>query len=1018
MDNLARYLITNRSTVESIDISNTDITDTSMADIAVLLGGCPNISTLDLSNNQITVLPEAIAAMSGLRCLYLANNQFADGVDLVEKLKCLDQLEHLSVKITDDELEDDLIVSLPNLATYNRIGLVDDAASPPKPAPQPELAFISFKGYVPAPLSDTASELSEADSLDTPDMSPGTSEGLPAPPTLSPPGIPAPETPTPAPALYTMSFGQPVEEVPTPAVLAGTPPTRHIHHHTQSVSFDLPDPDPTPTGPRPTELTPVTVPPLTSRTTLDDAVQALKDLPGCDPLLQLLKRPQLSSKNSQRRKGAGKAASPLSSEDLEHLAGVYELIRQLRTAGAAQAGAMDGKDYSTGGVLELFNHALSLKFDAHVQSVLRNLATIPADLGDVHHQLYSAFARLDLTALCVDELVAACRPMDELYDIARELVRTVNNTVAALPVCFKASMDSVQAIIDKRTGELQAKEAGYIAEIERWKAKAVEEHAARVEVEKGAIETEARLNQTTEANRQLKQDVRKLRASISGKAASTSRPRGYAAMAEFRGGRATGIVARASTTSAGPLSRTQELKRMTPSQIAEFFGLFMAAVRKHEAANPSVRLTLTEHLDGYIGTRYGIKRLAVRSAENLLASLAAHRDVSGTARLFEALLGSRVDVPYIRIHERLAESIQDLVATMLRRRNPMWPEDRLANALANVISGDISEAMYVQVLGHLYGTEAEPVVRAVKRRIVDHLVKSGRVAEGDVPQVLDMMGMGADDTRAVPTTDISITEEGRVAVNSVSIPSLTVGTTPRPRSGRATRSTVRVTLDSRVSEARAQREATARMVSRLPYHVFVDTVQLFQLARHAALLDPLADLCHAHGTDGALDDGGMMECLKAIDPTLTDNEARARLDTIDPHQVGRFTFSDLTEVGLPMWLERDGDGEMKGEETPDTQPTQPAPHRGVPSPTPAPPHPQMEMAELEPEAPTVQMVQPTVPAPAPAPSQTPAPAPTPAPVPAPVHAPVAAPAPAPAPADPVMGEPAKQARLDRPRRRG
>ncbi|KAG9391721.1 Leucine Rich repeats (2 copies) [Carpediemonas membranifera] len=843
-----------RDDIECINLSTCNITDSLMSRMLPYLQRIKNLRQLDLSNNALTRLPKGIEKLRHLEALYIKGNHLLDPSETIDILGGIVSLHHVTIDLTGNEnavtgdLETEIIMKAKSLESYNGISLVDAAVSIPKIQDKPPLKFAAlFKSEDEFFVSSVSSE------EPTPKHSPRASAGL----EFEDIGGKVQDYVKDAFKDSSFDFGGSDDES-APSLIKPVSPTKLE-----------PEPEPEPE----VELERTSVPFLPSNADLDTVVAAVSELPGCDPLLGLLSRPLLTAPFQAKGVEPG-IDSPLDQEDMARIAHLFELIKQLRSAGAVQAGESAGLAYDRT-VVHTFNTALRLKFDAHTQNVLRNLSSIDETTTPEDHRAMSIFARLDLASLCVDELIEACRPMDELFIIAHDLSELVQGCMAAVPAALRgvqdrcddmlAGKDEVIAAKDAEIEALHGKIAAMQSEADRFgsRLKSIE-----LDHSKATAESDAVVAELSEANRQLKHEVRRLRSSL------TSRPKtetGYAAIEPKRGRSKLVTPVKSAPSTTGYADHSQ-FKRMTPAQVKEFFDTFLAAYKKAEAKE---KLSPSEYLTTFIGHRYGIKKLSNRTIENLVSSLAALRERDSTARLFDSIISNKIDLGYADVHRQLEESVIDLLATLLRRKNPGWSAAKFSEQLSEIIATDVSEGMWTMIIKHLYGNDVALVTQKVRRWSLRLLVEAGKMKQSTADQLLDSFA-------ASPET---------LTVRSV----VMKGSEPDH---------VQVTLGSGRSKAQVARERFARMVGRLPTRELIECLQLHQISRHEQLLAPLADKFSAvvvQGHDHVSDDT-FARLILELSPDMTDLEVTALIDTLDPNKVGRLTFTDYCNTALPLWI--------------------------------------------------------------------------------------------------------------------
>ena len=102
----------------SLNLSNKNITDEANI-FKEIISSYPNIINLDLSDNQLTFLPEDLSSLSKLQFLDIQRNQFTDFNKLVESLTTLPNLINLNINLKDKDEVGLIFQKLPNLEVLN-----------------------------------------------------------------------------------------------------------------------------------------------------------------------------------------------------------------------------------------------------------------------------------------------------------------------------------------------------------------------------------------------------------------------------------------------------------------------------------------------------------------------------------------------------------------------------------------------------------------------------------------------------------------------------------------------------------------------------------------------------------------------------------------------------------------------------------------------------------------------------------------------------------------------------------
>jgi hypothetical protein len=102
----------------SLNLSNKNITDDANI-FKEIISSYPNILSLDLSDNQLTFLPEDLSLLSKLQFLDIQRNSFIDFNKLVDALTTLPSLVNLNINLKDQEQVELIFQKLPNLEVLN-----------------------------------------------------------------------------------------------------------------------------------------------------------------------------------------------------------------------------------------------------------------------------------------------------------------------------------------------------------------------------------------------------------------------------------------------------------------------------------------------------------------------------------------------------------------------------------------------------------------------------------------------------------------------------------------------------------------------------------------------------------------------------------------------------------------------------------------------------------------------------------------------------------------------------------
>eukprot|EP00760_Papus_ankaliazontas_P014641 PhM_4_TR16122/c8_g1_i1/m.101359 len=102
-----------------------------------LLAQLPRLRRLTLTNNNLTSLPDDMSALRGLEHLDVGGNPVQGLQAVIRGLFCLSSLKHLSIDLPLESDEDEVIVSLTSLESFNGTPLTEGGGSTPNPAAAP-----------------------------------------------------------------------------------------------------------------------------------------------------------------------------------------------------------------------------------------------------------------------------------------------------------------------------------------------------------------------------------------------------------------------------------------------------------------------------------------------------------------------------------------------------------------------------------------------------------------------------------------------------------------------------------------------------------------------------------------------------------------------------------------------------------------------------------------------------------------------------------------------------------------
>ena len=155
MDKLEKLLLVSPN-LEEVILNNESIDD--LLPLVPLLSRMGNLKVLKLANNNIQKLPEDLSALRSLEYLDISHNPIPGLSAVIRGLFSLNSLKHLYVDLPWETDEDEIIVSLTSLESFNGTTLTDNAEdelpdmddradSPMRGAPQAQPAVTAAPPY-------------------------------------------------------------------------------------------------------------------------------------------------------------------------------------------------------------------------------------------------------------------------------------------------------------------------------------------------------------------------------------------------------------------------------------------------------------------------------------------------------------------------------------------------------------------------------------------------------------------------------------------------------------------------------------------------------------------------------------------------------------------------------------------------------------------------------------------------------------------------------------------------------
>ena len=120
--NKVKEILFNFPDATEVSLENCHLT--SLEEIIPDLIKLKQLRVLKLNQNYLTKLPADMSGLARLEYLDLTNNDFSDLGSIMSGLFSLPSLKHLYINLSESE-EDDIIVSLTNLESFNGTPLTD-----------------------------------------------------------------------------------------------------------------------------------------------------------------------------------------------------------------------------------------------------------------------------------------------------------------------------------------------------------------------------------------------------------------------------------------------------------------------------------------------------------------------------------------------------------------------------------------------------------------------------------------------------------------------------------------------------------------------------------------------------------------------------------------------------------------------------------------------------------------------------------------------------------------------------
>jgi hypothetical protein len=132
---------------------------TTIAPLLPMFAQMTRLRRLRLGRNALTSLPEDLSVLRNVETLDLAGNPIAGLSSVLRGLQCIPNLKHLHVDLPFESEEDEVIVTLSSLESFNGTSLTDadDAAAPPSGSTNPTKsipqAWVNDSKLAPAAMS-------------------------------------------------------------------------------------------------------------------------------------------------------------------------------------------------------------------------------------------------------------------------------------------------------------------------------------------------------------------------------------------------------------------------------------------------------------------------------------------------------------------------------------------------------------------------------------------------------------------------------------------------------------------------------------------------------------------------------------------------------------------------------------------------------------------------------------------------------------------------------------------------
>ncbi|KAJ0410807.1 hypothetical protein ATCC90586_010130 [Pythium insidiosum] len=166
-----------------------------------------------------------------------------------------------------------------------------------------------------------------------------------------------------------------------------------------------------------------------------------------------------------------------------------------------------------------------------------------------------------------------------------------------------------------------------------------------------------------------------------------------------------------SPLSSAALAVPEAIRSLTLKQLVDLIHCILASKRKYDARTREVGAppeTMEQHMYTYLTQRFGLQRLTVEYASAIWKGCQLHTREDNDVAVFHALLRNRVDEGFLAIKHRLREALRELLRAYFHARFPMKPEAAIQRLVESRLKGDILQEEWTEMLLYLYDPSDVP----------------------------------------------------------------------------------------------------------------------------------------------------------------------------------------------------------------------------------------------------------------------------------------------------------------------